>query len=179
MPRSGPTASTEGRTPGEEQGWKQELITVSQLAQTLPARCQSGTPLAKARLPVLLPLQQPPDCPSLGTEGSVLGSSCQGAGGTLWAATCVGCGSTEVPHSSPCGSQCDMGRNIPARALPAPRQSHCEGEDPVPASQLVQINQHRTDVSAGSAMGCAGQHRNFLKGTSSISSLLCLSSASS
>lgn len=47
MPRSGPAASTEGRTPGEEQGWKQELLAVSHLAQTLPVRCQSGTPLAR------------------------------------------------------------------------------------------------------------------------------------
>lgn len=69
---------------------------------------------------------------------------------------------------------------IPARTLLAPRQSHCGGEDPVPAPQLVQINQHHIDVTAGTAMGCGGERqRNILKGTSPISSLLCLSSASS
>lgn len=116
MPWSGPAASTEGRNPGEEQGWQRELTAVPQLAQTLRARCRPGTPwhgeAPDADAPAAATLltfswhggiragQQPPI------------AGCQGAGGALCAATWVGCRSAEVPHSSPCGNQCGMGRNI-------------------------------------------------------------------
>lgn len=158
---SAPAASTEGRTPGEEQGWQRELTAVSQLAQTLRARCQSGTP-CKVRLPMLVSLQQPPRCPSLSTEGPGLGSS-----PCFWVPGCrrgsVGShrgrlvlhGGSSFLASQPMWQGQEY---IPARTLPAPRQSQCGGEDPVAGiPQLVQINQHCIDVTAGTAMACGGE----------------------
>lgn len=149
---------------------------MSQLAQTLPARCQSGppcqgntpdgdAPAAATSLPF-------PWHGGLRAGQQPLVAGCRGAGGALGAA-----GSAVTPQRfliPPLQQPVWQGQGyIPARTLPAPRQSHSGGEDAVPAPQLVQINQHRIDVSAGTAMGWGGEgQRNFLKGTSPISSLL-------
>lgn len=118
---------------------------------------------------MLMLLQQPPHCPSPGTEGPGLGSSpCQWVPGCRrgsvgshegWLSLHRGSSFLALPPPVWHGQEC-----IPARALPAPRQSHCGGEDAVPAPQLVPINQHHADVSAGTAVGRGGKRqRNFLK----------------
>lgn len=164
----------------EHQERRRDGSRSSQLCHSWHKHCQQGAslaPLVKVTLLMVMPLQQPPPCPFPGTEGSGLGSSPSllGAGvqERLWgqlAQLSLHRGSSSLPLQQPVW----QGQGyIPARTLPAPRQSHCGGEDAVPAPQLVQINQHRIDVSAGTAMGWGGEgQRNFLKGTSPISSLL-------
>lgn len=117
MPRSGPAASTKGRMPGEVQGWQQELTAV---CHSWHKHCEQGAslaPLGKVRLPMLNVPAAATSLPFPWHGGIRAGQQPpiarrQGAGGALWAATWVGCHSTEVPHSSPHGNQCGTGRNI-------------------------------------------------------------------
>lgn len=123
-------------------------------------------PLGKARLPMLLPLQQPPDCPSLGTEGSVLGSSPP----LLSARVQEGlCGQPDVSAVAPqrfliprlaAASVAWAGISQHEPFLPHVRAT-VEGRIMCQPPQLVQINQHCTDVRAGSAMGCASNKGTF------------------
>lgn len=164
MPGSAPAASTKGRMPGGAQGWQQELTAV---CHSWHKHCEQGAslaPLGKARLPMLIPLQQPltalplawrgqgwaaaPHCWVPGCRRGSLGSHV----GQLW--LCRG-----SSFLTSCQAVWQGQEYLPARTLPAPRQRHCGGDDAVPAPQLVQISQHRIDVSAGTAMPCGGSDK--------------------